>query len=377
MTFDQLFREKFPNENLDAFLRAPDWWPSSIETANECLAKLPGITVKEIGQSAGGRPIVAAYWGEQEPLRTTSISLHSAMAAAVGSPDQTKIFPEAFYGQQKRSRQVMVIQGAIHATEFEGTVAALNLLYVLAHGVDMRGKPWKRLRAEAEGMRIVVIPFANPDGRARVPIMHFAGASNDLGQAATMGFWKDGTPVKYPAHKNFYPLPLEQILFLGSYFNDAGYNLQYDFCLPRRQPETEALCQFYLDERPDVAVISHSNAGSLISNPDPYVPGPHQHQQSRVGAQIRARLLHEGYPGRRLTWAQLPGLGVTYMDQATSVYHCSGALPLLVEFPCGHSSNPVTLDQILDMGLLIFEELCFFGNRDGFRPLHQWDKTKV
>jgi len=362
-------RERFGD--IDKFLQAPDWWPSSIDTAEKFLKNLDGIEVKEIGRSAGGRPIVAAIWGEKEPIETTSISLHSSLASGVGNPDPTNIFPESFYGKRRR-KQVMIFQGDIHGAEIEGTVAALNFLNVLVQGKDLRGKRWEKLKNEASNMRIIVIPFANPDGRARIPTMHLSGATDELGQAVTMGLWKDGTIIKYPDHKNVYPMPIDKVLMLGGYFNDNGFNLQYDFCLPHRQPETEALCQFYLDERPDVVIVGHSDAGSLVDAPDPFLQVPFRYMQSRIGGVIRERILREGYPITRSSWIDLPSLGSPHFNQATSIYHCSGALPLLVEFPNGHPNNPVNLEQILDIGLLIFEELCFFGNRDGFRPLNIW-----
>jgi hypothetical protein len=369
MTTEEMLRARFGD--IDRYLEAPVWWPSTIQAADEILDELNGIEVREIGRSAGGRPIIAASWGGREELETTSTSLHSSLASGVGDPDQTRMFPESFYGKRRR-KQVMVFQGDIHGTEIEGTVAALNLLSVLVRGEDLRGKRWDKLREEAAAMRITVIPFANPDGRARIPVKNICGATDDFGQTVTMGLWKDGTLIRYPDHKNHYPMPLDRVSLLGGYFNDNGYNLQYDFCLPHRQPETEALCRYYLDERPDVVIVGHSNAGSLVDAPDPFLPVPFRHLQSRIGGVIRERILHEGYTATRSSWIDLPALGTPHFNQATSVYHCCGALPLLVEYPCGHPVNPVSLDQILDIGLLVFEELCFFGNRDGFRPLSIW-----
>jgi len=371
----KLLRERFGE--VDKWLTAPDWWPSDLESAEALLRRLPQVKVREIGRSAGGRPILAAEWGEKEPLETTANSLASAFAAAGTRPDPLNLFPPAFYGRQRRTRQVLVIQGALHGMEIDGTVAALNLLHILHTGTDLRGKPWDRLRAEAAKLRICVIPFLNADGRARSPFHHFVGASNELCQFVHMGTWKDGRPIVYPDHKAIWPLPLAEVGFLGAYFNDRGVNLQYDSCVPHRQPETTAWMQYYLDERPDCVLICHSNAGSLMGNPDTFLPVPFQHQQSRVAGLVRQYIFDHGQRAGRTTYAQLPDFGTPNFNQHCGVYHTCGALPLMCEFPCGLPGRPYTMDECLDIGLLVLEAICFFANRDGFRPLAVWDRRSV
>lgn len=375
MDVEKILREKFGD--ISQWQNAPDWWLNGFDEVNDFISNLKGVETVEIGRSAGGRPILAACWGEKEPLETTCDSLHSAFAGGAEKLNEASLFPSAFYGKNRRKKQVMVFQGALHGTELEGTVAAINFLNLLSKGEDLRGRRWDKLREEAQEYRIVVIPFANPDGRARMPIKHFVGASQEFGQTVTMGLWKDGSLIKYPAHKYFFPLPKDEVLMPGSYFNDNYVNLQYDFCMPERQPETVALGKFYLDERPDVVIVSHSNAGSLVSPPEVYLPIPFQHQQSRIGAAVRSRLLHEGFQAGRLSPVQLPDMGTPNMSQCTSIYHVSGALAFVMEYPCGHPSIPMTQEQILDVGMLIFDELCHFGNRDGFRPLVVRDKKRV
>ena len=52
----------------------------------------------------------------------------------------------------------------------------------------------------------------------------------------------------------------------------------------------------------------------------------------------------------------------------TAMHHTSGALPLLFEFPHGMRYKPYTFDEILDVGLTMFEEVMRFGLLWGFRP---------
>jgi len=43
-------------------------------------------------------------------------------------------------------------------------------------------------------------------------------------------------------------------------------------------------------------------------------------------------------------------------------------LPMLVEFPCGYQNLPDNLDEILDIGMYVLEEIVAFGADYRFRP---------
>src|SRR5437899_239395 len=88
---------------------APPWWLTKPKEIRAYLESLDGVEVEQIGRTAGGRPIVAAAWGERDmrPGRT-SVSLASALAGGA---------PAAFYGQGERERQVLLFLGAAHGTE--------------------------------------------------------------------------------------------------------------------------------------------------------------------------------------------------------------------------------------------------------------------
>ena len=131
-------------------LRAPDWWISTPDEAEAFMRGLKGVEVFEIGRSAGNRPILAGAWGAREALPgRTSRSLSAAISG--GSP-------AAFYGRGRRKRQCFVHLGAVHACEFEGSVAALHLLNIAVTGKDLRGRSWPRLAAAVRQLRLVVIP---------------------------------------------------------------------------------------------------------------------------------------------------------------------------------------------------------------------------
>jgi len=121
---------------------APRFLAGSAERRNAFLKTLKSGVVRSIGRSAGGRDIVAVEYGEKEPLDTKMDNLQSALASSLVPPDPTNIFPASFYGSKRRSRPVVVLQGAVHGSEFTGTVASLNLCRIIETGADLRGKTW-------------------------------------------------------------------------------------------------------------------------------------------------------------------------------------------------------------------------------------------
>jgi len=343
---------------------APPWWASSPDEVVTALRSMRGVEVSEIGQSAGGRAILAAAWGEAEvrPGRTCN-SLPSAISG--GSP-------EAFYGTRRRERQTLVFVGAAHGTEVEGTVAAVNLLSVLARGKDLRGRRWPRLAREGRKLRVVVVPFLNIDGRERfAERRHFIGVHPEAYRRMSQGDLTTGEKLAWPTSKLLAPIPLDRVKPpLGSYFNDAGVNLVYDLGFGGEcQPETAALVRLLREEMPDCVVLSHSNNGSLVEGPTSFIPRPFRQRQVQIGALVGSRCQREGMAKWRIPQRTESYAGQVFY-QTDLAYHCSGALPLLVEFPCGWQNLPDSHAEILDIGMLVLEEVVAFGTAYGFLPDH-------
>jgi hypothetical protein len=342
------------------------------------MATLKEATVKTIGRTAGGREIPAIEYGEKELLDVTTDNLQSALAADIAKPDPTSIFPKSFYGSARR-RPVVVLQGAIHGDEITGTAASLNLCHIIETGTDLRGRPWPELQQMARAARVCVIPWLNMDGAVRSPVAHHSGMAASIAAALVAGVKKDGTPLHYPDFKVVFPIPPDDMAFMGTYFNDAGVNLQYDFCLPRRQPETIAWMDYYLGERPDGVVIWHCNAGSLIGPPGYYLPPGHQLEEARIAGAVHARLLREGYDhpvAGRTSWATLPGMGKPFIEQSSAVYHACGALPVMCELPNGCQEYFCSCDDMLTIGLLTIEEVFRYAHNEGLRPYEYWKKVR-
>lgn len=361
---------------LSRWQQCPNFWLAKPEQGLPFIQSLQAASTRFIGQSAGGHDIIAIEYGAKEPLDATTNNLHGVIASSVAPPDPTDIFHSAFYGSKRREKPVLAIQGGIHGGELTGTVAILNLCQVIETGEDLRGKSWPRLQQLARATRLAMIPWLNMDGALRWPIPNTSGIATELAAVCTHGIRKDGEKYAYPAHKALSHIPPEETSFMGTYFNDNGVNLQYDFCVPHRQSETIAWMEYYLEEKPDGVLIWHCNAGSMIGPPNYYLPVGHQHEESRIGGAVRNRLLREGYGIGRMSWAGLPGLGKPFMGQMDAVYHACGAMPVMCELPIGVQSQPFSCEEMLEIGLITIEEVLFYAHTDGLRPYENWENVK-
>lgn len=340
--------------------QAPDWWLSAPDEVADYLRSLKDVEVFSIGQSAGGHDILAAAYGEPAPVKgRTSKNLNSAIAGNN---------PAAFYGE-KRDHETFLFLGAAHGTEIEGTVGMLNVLNTAAKGRDLRGRRNKRLTETLRKQRIIVVPFLNMDGRMRYKeVRHTVNISREDRRRMNQGNWKSGEKLVWPTSKLTCPLPVDEIDPLGSYFNDNGMNLVYDLGLvDDAQPETAALIGLLRDETPDCVLCSHTNNGSLVETPSSYIPSHYQQWATQIGGVVGMACARKGLCKARAMDRFLNHCGGSYY-QTDLVYHVSGALPLLVEFPCGFDNLPSTHEEILDICMTAIEEIIVFGNTYGYRP---------
>ena len=329
--------------------------------------------VREIGRSAGKRPILAVSYGRRrEGAGTTTFS---------GSIGARKL--AAYFGPE-HARRVYLAMGGVHASEYEGIMGIVNLASVLATGRDLRGKEWPELAEMAARLdRIVLIPVVNVDGRARIPQRMFPHRGDDsaIYQCFGTGAWADGKNIGWPQCKEFIPLDFAKTMFPGGYPNDAGVNIQHDdFLSPNRQPETEALLRLCAEERPDLTVNMHTGAPGnnyYLRMHRPFLEAALGPAFDRLYAAVHGALADAGLQSTKDR--ELEGdpskapRGVYNLDTAINL-HC-GALAVLVESPChgfsgkDRAGNVVypDPDSLLDQQLVCHREAMRFLLETGGR----------
>ena len=339
----------------ESFVEIPPYWITNREKVNSYLeTKVRKGKTFIAGKSAGGRDIYAYAWGEKEDLPQT-VSFSSAFAAKK---------PELYTRAEERKKLSLFIYGAIHGAEVEGTAGLMNLINLLEYGTDFRGRKNEPLVKLAENYRIVIVPLAQPDGRVRYRRDSLVGQDLAVYQYYAHGIWKDGTPCRYPAHKEIMPLPVKEFKQLGAYFNDRGVNCQHDDFFGEPQPEVKTLIRLVHEERPDCILACHAcEADPGMGRPASILTEDGLLMEQQIAAAVLSRQQQAGlHPYHRLNLRQ----SKAFLLQDI-LYLASAGLPLLYEFPHGCSNIPFTHEEIIDLGLLLFEEIMKFGLETRFR----------
>ena len=225
----------------------PDYWKTGLDDIEATVAGIKKGTVERICLSAGGRPVYRIFYGKSNDVKRTA-NLSSAMGAGSMNYYADKSAPDY--------RPTVFLVGAVHGGELEGTAALMNLVAILETGKDLAGTPYPVITASAEKMNFDIIPIANPDGRARVPLPGIVGVDYESFRYWSQGTWKDGTLAGWPMCKSVHPI-LDAAEFLGSYYNDDGINMMHDFFFTNPSAETKALLQTAEMFAPDFTILFH------------------------------------------------------------------------------------------------------------------------
>ena len=239
----------------------PSFWKSDLETL-ESLAKTAKVAeVGEITCSAGKKPVWAFKYGKRQ-----NIVSRANYNSACGAGDLSS------YVNKAGKTPVVIIVGAVHGSETEGVVALHNFISLLETGRDLAREENPKLVEAAKDIRLVIVPIANPDGRARVVPEAIIGMKREELEYWAQGTWKDGTLCKWPDCKKVHPIK-DHVDFLGGYFNDNGINLMHDQFFKPMAPETQALMDLAIEEYADFILLLHggSNSQNMIL-PTAYVP---------------------------------------------------------------------------------------------------------
>lgn len=333
------------------------YWKSTLEDAKKLAETATKAKVRVLGQSAGGRDIYLFFYGKENALGRTA-NLSSALGARNA----------AFYADKTADgyRPTVFLAGGIHGAEFEGSMALLNFIKIMETGTDFADKAHPALLAAAQKVNLVLVPFCNPDGRARVPFDTMVGKSFADLRYYDQGTWKaNGVLCDWPGCKAVHPIK-EAAEFLGGYFNDDGINLMHDNPFVPMAEETKILYRLVERYAPDFTVLLHGGDNSTANYflKPAYAPLCVKNTVSEFEA-----VLSEACAGAGLQFEVSP----TDCGEDSAVptaFNLASALTHLCGEPCvtyesnqglvGAANPPFTEDEIYMQHLLLFEKLCVF-----------------
>jgi hypothetical protein len=330
----------------------PGYWRSNLEHVKEEIEGVRKGTVETVAVSPGGRPVSLVLYGERDDLRSQA-NYNSAVGA--GNP--------AWYARKDEStRPVVLFLGPVHGQEVEGIVGLVNLIHVAETGADYRGRPWPELKRRLERFRALVVPVANPDGRARCPHDSFVGVPTRTMTRFGQGTRRDGSLYGWPGAKAVHPMKGD-VGILGAYFNDAGVNPMHDdFFLPMAE-ETRAILRLAREEAPDMVVSLHSHESAPVVLQASYVPVFMKERIRDLSRRVQQRYARAGLPYGSVVEPgvedERPG-PTQYFNLTSALHHVSGAMAFT--FECSHGSvseesTALSHDQILDVQMLLYDEM--------------------
>ena len=310
-----------------------------------------------LGQSAGGRNIYMFFYGKKNELGRTA-NLSSALGAR--NP--------AFYADKDAEdyRPTVFLAGGIHGAEFEGSMAVLNFIKIMETGTDFAGMPHADLQAVAEEVNLMLVPFCNPDGRARVPFESMAGKSLKDLRYYDQGTWKEnGALCGWPDCKAAHPIK-GAADFLGGYFNDDGINLMHDNSFLPMAEETKILYRLTEEYAPDFTVLLHGgdNCEANYFLKPAYAPLCVKKTIMEFEERFEAECTRRGlrFEVRTVDCGENEAVPAPF-NLTSALAHLCGASCVTYETNQGlegMENPPFTADEIYRLHLLLFEKLGVF-----------------
>ncbi len=334
----------------------PSFWKSRVVDVERAVKEIRKGQVKVLTRSPGGRDIYLVSYGEEQERHGTA-NYNSAVAGRD---------PASYARKDGTRKPVIFLLGPVHGAEVEGVVGLLNLLRVAETGRDWRDRPWPDLAENLSKCRVLIVPLANPDGRARCRFDSWVGLDVHLHERTGMGTKPDGTNYHWPFVKRIHPMRGGAVGTLGAYFNDAGINLMHDEWFDPMTPETRAWFRLAREEAPDFIVSLHSHENLPSVEPTAYVPRTIKETIQQFGDRLSKRYADAGLP-HRAGGPKPEEDGKTFpppsFNLVSALHHTCGGVSFVYECPVGVKNDPyphVTCDQILDLELLMYDELFKF-----------------
>jgi len=329
----------------------PKYWKTNLTDIKETLDTIILGKTRVLGYSAGKREILSVEYGEKQDMERTA-----NFSSAVGAGDAG-----CYAKKGEGIKPVILLVGAEHGGEMEGIAGLMNLISIIENGEDLRGKKWDYLSENWRKFRLIIIPCMNPDGRSRIPFDSMVGKTMETMRYYLQGTWKDGSLCGWPDCKKVHPM-INNVGFLGSYFNDDGINIVQDNVFLPMAEETKILFRLADDEAPDFIVHLHGgdNCISMIMPPEyeaEYVKNRVQEFDLALDERCKSRGL------RYYAFDKTSPDGVTGPASfriTSAIHHICGGISVIYESNMGldYPELPIyTYDEILDSHLTLFEEI--------------------
>jgi len=233
----------------------PIYWKTRLDEVDDVMKSVKKGIARAVTKSAGGRDVYLVEYGEKQDFNRTA-----NFSSAVGAGSSK------YYADRTGKKPVIFIIGAEHGGELEGTAAILNLINMIETGKDFNGFSNPYFIECIKNCRLLMIPVANPDGRARMPVDTVCGMDFEQFRHWGQGRWKNGSLCDYPACKTVHPIK-DCVSFLGTYYNDDGINIVHDNFFGIKANETQAILDIADSESPDFTINLHGG-GSVINEVD-------------------------------------------------------------------------------------------------------------
>ena len=326
-------------------------WKSSYGFVMEQFDRAEKCEKKILARTPGGRSQVALIYGGTQAQKGSA-----NYSSACGAMDITRFRTE-------HDRPVVMLIGAVHGQETEGVAALTNLISLMETGKDLAGCENKALFDLAKRVRLIIVPLANPDGRARVEPETMIGETGEHLRYWGQGTWKDGSLCGWPECKAVHPI--RDYGFLGGYYNDDGINIMHDnFFFPTAE-ETKGLLKLAEEEQPDGIFQLHggSNSANCLLQPR-YTPLEVNEAIRKIAQSADETAKKEG-----LTFQVLPvpprpsGETPPSFNLVDALHHVSGAVSACFESNEGliDGNEPIwNTDQVLRSHEILFEEIFRF-----------------
>ncbi len=333
-------------------MQTPSFWKTDLEYIEKTYFDAKNCSEKRVlCKSAGDRPVYMLAYGEKKKLGSANYS------SALGGRDKGCFSPS---GQ----KPCVILIGAVHGQETEGVAAISNLISLLETGRDLAGKENDKLLSLARSIRLVLVPVANVDGRARVVPDSMIGRTFEELRYWGQGTWRDGSLCGWPECKRIHPIK-DAAGFIGGYYNDDGINLMHDNFFHPMARETQAILDLCENEAADF--VLHLHGGGNIKGgmlPTDYVTAECSQTIDKLYQRCQAigdieglEFFHGAIPG-------VPsGANPPSFNLVSATHHVCGAVAACYESNEAILDEPgsnvrLTYEQILRMHEILFEE-CF------------------